>query len=191
MIGAFIVSIATGETLARLRLATVSDIKGYPVEDGQAALFYTGAADIEDVETYLDGEVKIRPRTVDPALALGVARAETLQRLQARRDIAEFGGILRPEGVIQTDEGSQRKINGAVTEALIKQVGGQPFSIDWTMLDNSTVTYDAAGMIEMGLAVLQHVNLCHEVGREKRAEIEAATTVAQIEAVDLDAGWPA
>jgi len=190
MIRAFVVDTATGETRARVQASGATDYSDLDLPPDQVVVLYRGPGDFEELETYLDGELKLRARTVDPALALAVAQAEAVQRMLARRDLAEFGGIRMPEGIVQTDDTSQRKINGAVTMALIAQAAGQPFSIDWTMLDNSSATYDAAGMIAMGVAVGQHVAACHEAALAKRAAIDAATTPDEVALIDLDSGWP-
>ena len=67
---------------------------------------------------------------------------------------------------------------------------GQPYSITWTMLDNSTKTLNAVEMIEVGLAVLAHVDACHNKARAFRTEIEAAADEAALLAIDVTAGWP-
>jgi hypothetical protein len=92
-------------------------------------------------------------------------------------------------GRVDTDPESQRKVNGAVTMALIAAGAGQPFSIGWTMQDNSAVEHDGAAMIAMGAAVGGHVARCHSIALAKRELIAAAGTRAAIEAVDIEGGW--
>lgn len=123
-------------------------------------------------------------------LALAIAATEKRAEVNGLRLACEVSGCETPLGRVDTDGDSQRKINGAVTMALIAQTAGQPFTVDWTMADNSLVTHDAPAMIAMGVAVGQHVSDCHERGAALKAEIDAADTVEEIEAVDIYSGWP-
>lgn len=121
---------------------------------------------------------------------LDALRAARWERVKARRDQAEWAGCDTALGRVDTDPDSQRKTGGAVQMAMIAQAAGAPFSIDWTMQDNSTVSHDAPAMIAMGIAVGQHVAACHEAALGKRAAIDAASTAEDIAAVDIESGWP-
>lgn len=122
---------------------------------------------------------------------LDVLRARRWVAVRAARDRVQLSDCVTPLGRVDTDAASQLKISGAVQMAMIAQAAGAPFSIEWTMHDNSPVTHDAAQMIAMGVAVGQHVAACHEVAVMKRTAIEAAASEADIEAVEVDSGWPA
>lgn len=122
---------------------------------------------------------------------LDALRAARWVRVKAARDAAEWGGCATALGRVDTDRDSQRKISGSVQMAQIALGAGEPFSVDWTMLDNSVATHDGPAMIAMGIAVGRHVATCHEVAVGKRAAIEAGDDVAAIEAVEIEAGWPA
>ncbi|PXA90002.1 hypothetical protein DMC47_28125 [Nostoc sp. 3335mG] len=74
--------------------------------------------------------------------------------------------------------------------AMIAQGAGAPFSIDWTMQDNSSATHDAAAMIRLGVSIGQHVAACHAVALAKRAAIEAAADATALAAIDVAGGWP-
>ena len=110
--------------------------------------------------------------------------------VKAQRDAAIDGGAATPSGVVDSDELARSNVSGAALGALIAKSASAPYSVTWTMLDNSTVTLDADGMIAMGLAVLAHVNACHDRARALRAEIEAASDMAELLAIDVLAGWP-
>lgn len=111
--------------------------------------------------------------------------------VKAARDRAEWGGCDTPLGRVDTDPDSQRKISGAVQMAMIAQAAGEPFALDWTMRDNAVVAHDAGAMIALGVAVGFHVAACHAVATAKRVKIGDAASVEQIEAVDVEGGWPA
>lgn len=113
------------------------------------------------------------------------------ERVKIRRDAVINGGAPSPSGAVDSDELSRSNIAGAVLAAVIAQSASQPYSMDWTMLDNSVVTLDAAAMIAVGLAVMGHVNACHDKARLLRAEIEGAADTAALFRIDYLSGWPA
>ena len=121
---------------------------------------------------------------------LFVLKADKWAEVLAARTVAENSGCMTPLGRVDTTPESRDKISGAVQMAMIAQMNGAPFSIDWTMEDNSTVTHDAPAMISLGMAVGTHIDACHGVGRLKRAAIDAAATKLLVEAVDPLIGWP-
>lgn len=128
---------------------------------------------------------------VYPQRSLAESKADCWFRVKNRRAAAIAGGVNVPGiGIVQSDETSKLKISGAVQMAMIAQGAGAPFSVVWTLADNSTATLDAAQMIGMGLAVGQHEYVCHSNARNFRAQIEAAATIAEIDAIDIEAGWP-
>ncbi len=115
------------------------------------------------------------------------AKRATLERVKALREKAKDGGIVTSWGPLETDPDSRTNINGAVQMATIL---GPQFSIVWRMRDNSEVTLNAAQMIQLGLLVGQHVSACQYRKNELDAAIAAAATAAELEAIDLEAGWP-
>lgn len=104
---------------------------------------------------------------------------------QAKMD----GGVVTPWGMVDSDATAKTNISGSVQLAMLAQAAGEPFEIEWTMKDNSEATLDAAAMISIGSAVGAHIAACHERGRVLRMEIFAATTMAELEAVDIESGW--
>lgn len=126
----------------------------------------------------------------DLAGALPEVRLALWQQVKTQRDGVIDGGAPTAIGVVDSDELSRSNISGAALGALIAQSASTPFSIEWTAKDNSVHTLDAAGMIGLGLAVLQHVSAAHDRARDLRAEIEAATDVPTLLQIDITAGWP-
>lgn len=124
--------------------------------------------------------------TPDPA----PLRSFVWEKVKEKRDGVIDGGAPTAIGVVDSDELSRSNISGAALGALIAQSASTPFSIEWTAKDNSVHTLDAAGMIGLGLAVLQHVSAAHDRARDLRAEIEAATDVPTLLQIDITAGWP-
>lgn len=108
-------------------------------------------------------------------------------KVKQLREQHKDGGLVTPFGPVETDPDSRVNINGAVQMAGIL---GAAFTIDWRMQDNSTTTLDAADMVNMGLLVGQHISACQYKKNELDALISAATTKAELEAIDLEDGWP-
>lgn len=129
-------------------------------------------------------------RIIPPAPTIDEQRASVWEAVRAARDRAEWWGCSTPLGRADSDPDSQRKVAGAVQLAMIAQAGGAPFSIDWTMQDNSSVPHDAAAMITLGVAVGQHVAACHAVALAKRSAIDGADNVEALMAIDIEGGWP-
>lgn len=129
---------------------------------------------------YRDGEV-VPSVPLPPTFA--VLKTQKWEEIKEARDRCEAGGCSTSHGRAQTDEASQRKSAGASLMATIAISAGEPYSITWTMEDNSDVTLDAQGMIGLGVAIGQHVADCHARGRELRALIDAATTAEQLDAI--------
>jgi hypothetical protein len=127
------------------------------------------------------GVVVAKERTLDEL------KADVRFAVRARRNAAEWGGCNTPSGRIDSDPDSQRKINGSVTMALI---AGSAFSVDWRLSDNTVTTLNASQMINVGLAVGQHVSACQDRKNDLDAAITAATSATELAAIDIETGWP-
>jgi len=111
------------------------------------------------------------------------ARSNKLTELDNARDAYAFGGVVTPWGHLQTDADSKANSTGAALLALIRKMGNESFSINWTMTDNSLVTLDADGMIGLASMIAQHVNTAFIKGRSLKDQVLMAGTVAAVEAV--------
>lgn len=117
------------------------------------------------------------PRTLDER------KAQAWERIKAAREQEEFGVFAWGGGTFDCDQISQQRIQGAAQLASLAMVAGQPFSIDWTMADNSTMTLGASDMIGVGMAMGAHINACHTKSRLLRNQINAAASAEEIEAI--------
>lgn len=187
---AFLIDAATGETVQRMS-APASELEAFVAPDGLILVILgEGAADIDATETYLDGTLKIRPRTSDPETEFAVARVKVREAVKDKRQYTENYGCATIKGRVDTTPDSQLKLNGAATMALIAKMTGQPFALAWTMADNSTVTLNADEMIAVASAAGVHVSACHERARILKAAIDAAQDQAELDAIDIASGWP-
>lgn len=117
-------------------------------------------------------------------------RAVKLTEVEARYGEHLAAGFGYGGKVLQADDGSQAKINGAVTRALLAAQSGEAFSVDWTCADNSVLTLDGAGMCAMGAACGDFVTQAFYRRRALKDALLAAATVAEIEAIQIDSDWP-
>jgi hypothetical protein len=116
--------------------------------------------------------------------ALDDAKVQAWQRIKKARLAAEAANFACDGALYQPDK---ERIGGAVQMALMAQLAGQPFSIDWTLADNSVKTLDAAGMIAVGTALGMKVSAAFDTARALRDQIANAATIAEVDAI----GWPA
>ncbi len=115
---------------------------------------------------------------------LDTAKAVKWAEIKAVRDQLECGGFdLAGVGRFDSDAESRARIVGASMAAKIARDAGQPYAINWNLADNRTVELDADAMINVGFALLAHVDGIHQCSRALYAEIQAAVdalTVASI-----------
>lgn len=111
-------------------------------------------------------------------------KAMKWEKAKLRRDELRYGGCDTPKGRMDSDLESQHKINGAVSMANLL---GAAFTVNWTMQDNSVVAHDKAEIEAAGLALGMWDATCHAAGQAVRDAINAATTLAELFAMDVEA----
>jgi hypothetical protein len=114
----------------------------------------------------------------DPRTLQDFKAAKWTQIKQARSN-AEYAGFTWDGSTFDSDAISQNRITGAVTLALLSP----SFSIDWILADNTTRLLDQSGMAQVGGALGAHVAAQFAKGVMLRAQIEEATSQAEVEAV--------
>lgn len=112
-------------------------------------------------------------------LDIADAKADAWIRIKKERTAAEFSTFDWGAHTFQCDEASQMRIQAAVQTAMLDDTT----SLIWTLADNSTQTFAAAEIKQIGQALANHVNTCHERGRILRQQIQAATTQEELEAI--------
>jgi hypothetical protein len=123
----------------------------------------------------------------DALPTLEEARAAKLDALASRRWQAETGGTTFNGLALSTDTVSQTKYVGAIVGAQIDPNA----TLKWKMADGSFVTLDAATITAVAMAVRSHIQACFDREAELRTLLQAAASKAELEAVDINAGWPA
>lgn len=124
-------------------------------------------------------------------LDLTNAKEVMIKAINTKKQSVESGGALTPLGVVDTDPISLTKLQGAVTMGMLSLQNAQPFEQMWTMQDNSNVLHDATQIIQAGMATAQHISNCHSIALSLKEAVRNATTIAELEAVDIEgASWP-
>lgn len=113
-------------------------------------------------------------------------RRDKLADLAHKRWQVETGGITASGVAIQTDRASQSMVTSA---ALAAQLGPE-MKIRWKTASGDFVALDAAQIVGIATLVRLHVQNCFGHEADLTALIAAAETVADLDAIDINAGWP-
>ena len=127
-------------------------------------------------------------KTVDIKLAEEKAVAKA--QVNALRNEKEAAGFQYLSKVFDSDERSAARIFGAVLSAQTAAALGQPFTVDWTVQDNSAVTLDGPAVIGMSTAIAQHAAALHQYASALKAQIDAAQSSTALSAIEVTSGWP-
>lgn len=164
----------------------------YALEDGDVEAFLASMPPVLEVTQEQAAAIKERPEgrwVLDGGWRFTPDfdfRQLRWMQIKQDRNAAENGGFVWDGAVFDSDPISQARIQGAVQLAMAAAANGQPFSVDWTLADNTVRTLNEQEMIAVGAALAAHVRACHELGRELRAQIEAAATPEDAAAIT----WP-
>lgn len=113
----------------------------------------------------------------------GQALRKQLATARHLRDVAEFGPFTYNGMTFDGDLDAQRRLSGLVSAAKSTIAAGHTFTKDFTLADNSVVQLSAEDFIGIEMAKLWQVDEAFQVYRAKKAAIEAATTVEELEAI--------
>lgn len=117
--------------------------------------------------------------------------ARTLQDLQAtkwaeikrHRDDAEFAPFTYNAMEFDGDLNAQRRLGSYISVSKSALAAGDPFSAEFILADNTVVTLSAQDFVGIELAKVQAVAAAFAHATALRSQIEAATTVAEVDAV--------
>lgn len=130
-----------------------------------------------------DGRVYPKPAPTDEEL-LAAAKPAKIAELKAERDAREVEPITYNGNGYDYDDKARERINAAI---IALDVQGADASIDWTTADNQDVRVTANDLRMVIAMVAQRSNALHVAYRAAKDKVEQATTVAEVEAVTLDA----
>lgn len=130
-----------------------------------------------------DGVVYPKPAPTDAEL-LEAAKPAKIAELKAERDNKEVEPIEYQGYSFDYDSKARERISAAI---IALEVAGASATLTWTTADNKDVKVTADDLRCVIAAVAQRSNALHVAYRAAKDKIEQATTVAEVEAVTLDA----
>ena len=134
-----------------------------------------------------DGRVYPKPAHTDAEL-LAVAKPAKIAELKAERDSKEVEPITYNGNLYDYDDKARERINAAIIALDVQTAQTKATAvIDWTTADNQDVKVTADDLRCVIAAVAQRSNALHVAYRAAKDKVEQATTVADVEAVTLDA----
>ncbi len=118
-----------------------------------------------------------------PVKTLAELKAEKQFEITAARNGAEMAGFQYLGETFDSDMLSVQRIGIAAQAANAAIAAGQPFALGWGAKNNVIVNMTAAQVAGMPVALATAAVALHEKSRLLKAQIEAATTAAEVEAV--------
>lgn len=103
--------------------------------------------------------------------------------LKRQRDTAEVEPVKYGGHLYDYDSKARERINAAIIALSLQ---GEGATIDWTTADNQDVKVTANDLRCVIAMVAQRSNALHVAYRAAKDKVEAATTVAEVEAVTLN-----
>jgi hypothetical protein len=143
---------------------------------------------IDDLES--DAELALRIG-LGTRHTLNTLRAELLAKVKAERGRREQPGFAYLGKVIESDPISVQRITVASQAAQIALANNQPFVVDWTCADNTALSLDAQGVIALPVALAQYGLALHSHAQALKSQINAAETLGDLTAIDIQSGWTA
>lgn len=133
-----------------------------------------------------DGSVYPKPAPTDAEL-LAVAKPAKIAELKAERDTREVEPITYNGNRYDYDDKARERINAAIIALDVQTAQAKATaSIDWTTADNQDVKVTANDLRMVIAMIAQRSNALHVAYRAAKDKVEAATTVAEVDAVTLN-----
>lgn len=121
-----------------------------------------------------------------PERTLDEVKAAKVQNLKAERDNKEVEPIEYGGNLYDYDDKARERINAAIIALDVQTAQTKAVaSIDWTTADNADISVTADDLRCVIASVAQRSNALHIAYREAKDKVEAATTVAEVEAITL------
>ena len=134
-----------------------------------------------------DGSVYPKPAPTDAEL-LEASKPAKIAELKAERDAREVEPITYNGNRYDYDDKARERINAAIIALDVQTAQAKAVaSLDWTTADNADVSVTADDLRCVIAAVAQRSNALHVAYRAAKDKVEQAITVAEVDAVTLDA----
>lgn len=117
-------------------------------------------------------------------------REELYKLVNALRDQKETEGFVFGGKLFESDERSVARISNAALTAQSMLAAGQPFSIEWTAADNTTLMLVDSDMLAFQGTLTLRASRLHAHARALKDRIANATTEEEANEVYIYSGWP-
>lgn len=104
-------------------------------------------------------------------------------RIKTSRESAIDSNLVTPYGTFDCKAKDRTNMTDAVLMLQTLNAIGQPTTIDFTLADNSTVVLTTTEMVTVALLLGQKVQAAHSQARALRAQIDAANSSTELEAI--------
>lgn len=134
----------------------------------------------------LDDAFQAAWRLNGDAISIDLATAKAIKKSQLaeKRWAVETGGMTVSGMTVSTDRDSQGLVTGAAFAASLDDT----YTVKWKTA-GGFIDLDAAGIIGVAQAIRAHVQGSFDHEATIEAAIDACATVAELDAVDINAGW--
>ncbi len=143
--------------------------------------------DVWDVETlsWVKNPNEEQERALKQAQELIEAKASKRTLFKQARDSVEYGPFIYNGMVFDGNSDAQRRLSVLVSAAKTALAMGNNFTKGFTLADNTVVQLTAEDFIGIEMAKLWQVDVVFQEYRLKKAAIEAATTLEELEAIPV------
>lgn len=126
------------------------------------------------------------PSTNIPTETFAEAKEALFEKLSNIRFQHEVGGTIFQNVPLKTD----RESTAIITAAYITALGDPEFTMNWKVANGVFSTLTAQHIIAVGTVIRNHVQACFNHEMVLSNLIHQANTKAELEAIDLEQGWP-
>lgn len=118
-----------------------------------------------------------------PQKSLEELKAEKRTEINQARDKAEQGGFTYLGKMFDSDQVACQRMSMAAQAMQVAMMAKETPTITWTCQDNTTIDLTAQELLGLCVALAEWSNTCHEKATELKKQIEACTTVEELEQI--------
>jgi hypothetical protein len=125
----------------------------------------------------------------DRTPTLAHAKKARKQAILVRWGMADAAGFTYQTKTIESDATNLARISVLASRARRALADSEAFSVVWVTADDSTLTLNRAELIDMDKAAGDFLKRMSDNARTLRQAVSAATDLAGVAAVNIEAGW--
>lgn len=162
---------------------SATDLANDSLAEGEVSIPCTAMGDFVISEDGTTLEVRAKP--------IAEVRQRLMETLRQRFATELAKGCESPKGRVDCDDKAVQRVTSAVVMAdKLAELGLPDVDENWTMFDQSVVPHSRGELTALGLAIGAGFRACFSNKQTLENQLDAATTVAELNAVNLDSGWP-